>query len=279
MDTITTLHPPTTPSRLPAATARTAFVALLARDLTVLRKGPGDFIARTIVQPLLFVFVLGYVSPKIGQGLSGSAAATQIATTLLAGMLTIVTLFQGVFAVGMPLIQEFGYTREIEDRVLSPLPVSIVAVAKVIAGALQGLLATLVVFPLAMFVPSARPDLDVHWAVLLTLAPLAALMCSSLGLFLGTAFDARSVTAVFAILLTPLMFLGCTLYPWSTLDAIPWVQALSLVIPVTYVSEGFRAAVTSAPHLTLLVIYPVLVGFTGLLLWQGLHHFRRRVIA
>jgi hypothetical protein len=56
MDTITTLHPPTTPSRLPAATVRAAFVALLARDLTVLRKRPGDFIARTIVQPLLFVF-------------------------------------------------------------------------------------------------------------------------------------------------------------------------------------------------------------------------------
>jgi hypothetical protein len=156
---------------------------------------------------------IGYVTPKLAQGLSASAGATQVATTLLAGMLAVVILFHGIFAVGMPLIQEFGYTREIEDRALSPLPVGLVAVAKVIAGALQGLLAALVVFPLAVFIPSSRPDLHIHWAVLLTLAPLAALMCSSLGLFIGTVFDPRTVTAMAAIILPPLMFLGCTLYP------------------------------------------------------------------
>ncbi len=278
MTTLTAAHPSTPAPRLPPAQGRVAFAALLARDLTVLRKRPGDFIGRTIIQPLLFVFVLGYVTPKLGQGLSVSAGATQVATTLLAGMLAVVILFQGIFAVGMPLIQEFGYTREIEDRALSPLPVALVAVAKVIAGALQGLLAALVVFPLAFFIPSSRPDIDIHWAVLLTLAPLAALMCSSLGLFIGTVFNPRTVTAMAAIILTPLMFLGCTLYPWRTLGAIPWVQALSLANPLTYVSEGFRAAVTPAAHLSLLVLYPVLAGFTSLLLWQGIRHFQRRIV-
>jgi ABC-2 type transport system permease protein len=52
----------------------------------------------------------------------------------------------------MPLIQEFGYTGEIDDRALWPLLVGLVALAKVIAAALQGLLAALVVFPL-------KPDL------------------------------------------------------------------------------------------------------------------------
>lgn len=275
---MTATHPSAPARRLALSEGPAGFAALLARDLTVLRKNPGDFIGRTIVQPLLFVFVLGYVTPKLGQGLSASAGATQVATTLLAGMLAVVILFQGIFAVGMPLIQEFGYTREIEDRALSPLPVGLVALAKVIAGALQGLLAALVVFPLAVFIPSSRPDLHVHWAVLLTLAPLAALMCSSLGLFIGTVFDPRTVTAMAAIILTPLMFLGCTLYPWRTLSVIPWVQALSLANPLTYVSEGFRAAVTPAPHLSLLVIYPVLAGSAGLLLWQGIRHFQRRII-
>jgi ABC-type Na+ transport system ATPase subunit NatA len=195
------------------------------------------------------------------------------------GQTILLITFQGIFAVGMPLIQEFGYTREIEDRALSPLPVALVAFAKVIAGTMQGLLAALVVFPLAFFVPSSRPDIDIHWAVLLTLAPLAALMCSSLGLFIGTVFDPRTVTAMAAIILTPLMFLGCTLYPWRTLGTIPWVQALSLANPLTYASEGFRAAVTPAAHLSLLVIYPVLAGFTGLLLWQGIRHFQRRIVS
>jgi ABC-2 type transport system permease protein len=87
------------------------------------------------------------------------------------------------------------------------------------------------------------------------------------------------VTAVFAILLTPLMYLGCTLYPWTALGPVRWVQVLSLLNPLTYVSEGFRAALTPTHHLSLLVVYPVLVAFSGLLLWQGMRHFRRRVVA
>jgi ABC-2 type transport system permease protein len=255
-----------------------AIGALLARDLTVLRKQPGNFLARTIVQPTMLLFVLGYVAPTIGPG-GGAAAQTTAATTLLAGMVAMVILFQGLFAVAMPLIQDFGFTREIEDRVLAPIPVALVALAKVVAGAVQGLLAAVVVFPLAHFVPAAHPDLQINWPVLLTLAPLAAVMCSCLGLFLGTALDPRSVMAMFAVLLTPLLYLGCTLYPWSALVPVRWVQWLSLANPLTYVSEGFRAALTPADHLGLYVVYPVLVGFTALLLWQGVRHFQARVVS
>jgi ABC-2 type transport system permease protein len=256
-----------------------AMIALLVRDLVVLRRQPGNFIARTVVQPLMLLFVLGYVAPTISIGPGEAARATQAATVLLAGMLAMVVLFQGLFAVAMPLMQEFGYTREIEDRVLSPIPVELVAVAKVLAGALQGLLAAVVVFPLAQFVPAARPQLHLDWPVLLTVAPLAAVMCSALGLYLATALDPRGVTAMFAILLTPLLYLGCTLYPWSALGPIRWVQLVSLVNPLTYVSEGFRAAVTSGDHLSLAVIYPTLILSTVLLLHQGIRHFRRRIIS
>jgi ABC-2 type transport system ATP-binding protein len=96
-------------------------------------------------------------------------------------------------------------------------------------------------------IPAVPPALHVHWAVLLTLTPLAALMCASLGLFLGTAMDPRLTMALFAVLITPMMWLG--------------------------------AAVTSQPHLSLLVVYPVLAAVTGLLLWQATRHFTRRVIS
>jgi ABC-2 type transport system permease protein len=277
MSTDLAARPTTTQPRPRLGPTWRAVGALLARDLTVLRAQPSNFLARTVVQPLMLLFVLGYVAPTIGPG---QDASTQVAaaTTLLAGMVAMVILFQGLFAVAMPLIQDFGFTREIEDRVLAPIPVALVALAKVIAGALQGLLAAVVVFPLAQFVPAARPDLHINWLVLLTLAPLAALMCSALGLFLGTALNPRSVMAMFAILLTPLLYLGCTLYPWSGLAPVRWVQVLSLANPLTYVSEGFRAALTPVDHLSLFVVYPVLTGFTAVLLWQGVRHFTRRVI-
>ena len=96
-----------------------------------------EFIPRTVLQPLLLVFVFTYVFPKIGQGIGGGRRGRQFSTMLVAGVLASVILFQGIQAVALPMVQEFGYTKEIEDRVLAPLPVELVAVEKIVAGALQ----------------------------------------------------------------------------------------------------------------------------------------------
>ena len=57
------------------STPWTAFGALMLRDLTVLRKNFVEFVLRTVMQPLLFVFVFTYVFPQIGQGVGGAQPA------------------------------------------------------------------------------------------------------------------------------------------------------------------------------------------------------------
>ncbi|MCU1358775.1 MAG: ABC-type polysaccharide/polyol phosphate export system, permease component, partial [Ilumatobacteraceae bacterium] len=235
-----------------------------------------------LIQPFLLVFVFTYVFPKIGNGPTG-AAGSVFATTVVAGVLGLSIMFQGIQAVALPLVQEFGYTREIEDRVLAPLPVGMVAFEKVVAGALQGLLAALLVFPIAAVVPASNIRLHITWWVLLTLAPLSALACSSLGLFFGTKFDPRTVPLLFGIIVLPLTFLGCTYYSWTTLDPIKigsfsWLKILVLINPLVYVSEGFRAAVTTNPHMSLAAVYPALIAFSALFLWQGIKGFKKRVL-
>ena len=121
------------------STAWIAFGALMLRDLTVLRKNFVEFVLRTVMQPLLFVFVFTYVFPQIGQGVGGAQGQAEFASILVAGVIAIACIFQGIQAVALPLVQEFGYTREIEDRVMAPLPVWAVAVGKLLAGAVQGL--------------------------------------------------------------------------------------------------------------------------------------------
>ena len=65
---------------------RVAFRALLLRDLVVLRKNIKEFLPRTLLQPLLLVFVFAYVFPKIGQSVGGSGAgASEFSTALVAG--------------------------------------------------------------------------------------------------------------------------------------------------------------------------------------------------
>ena len=257
----------------------TAFKALLLRDFFVLFKNLKEFIPRTILQPLLLVFVFAYVFPKIGQGVGGAGGESAFSTMLVAGVLASVILFQGIQSVALPMVQEFGFTKEIEDRVLAPLPVELVAVEKIIAGAVQCFISALIVFPIAKFVPATPVDIQFNWPVLLTIAPLACVMSASLGLMFGTLFDPRSVPLLFGIILIPLTFLGCIYFPWQSLQPIRWLQILVLVNPLVYMSEAFRASLTAVPHMSLLAIYPVLTGFTAIFGWVGLHFFKRRVLA
>ena len=89
---------------------------------------------------------------------------------------------------------------------------------------------------------------------------------------------------LFGIIILPLTFLGGTYYSWTTLAPVTvggfhWLQILVLVNPLIYINEGMRGALTTAPHMSLWVVYPVLLAFSALFLWTGTRNFRRRVIS
>ena len=135
---------------------------------------------------------------------------------------------------------------------------------------MQGMLAACIVFPIAAVVHarSIHINLSVHWAVLLTLVPLACVACSALGLTFGTIFDPRNMPLMFGIIILPLTFLGGTYYAWTTLSPVTvwgvhWLQILVLVNPLVYINEGSRAALTTSGHMSLWAVYPALIAFTG----------------
>ncbi|HMD52188.1 MAG TPA: ABC transporter permease [Solirubrobacteraceae bacterium] len=277
------------PARSTFSASRSALHALILRDLVVLWKHRREFVIRVLVQPFLLVFVFLYVFPTIGQGVGGGAgrvSESAFATVLVAGVVGISIMFQGIQAVAMVMAQEFGYTREIEDRVQAPCPIWLVAVAKVLSGAVQGLIAALIVFPIAAVVHAKHVEahLSIHWPVVLTLIPLACLTMSSLGLVLGTGFEARNLGLMFGFVVLPLTFLGGTYYQWTKLapvqvDGFHWLQTLVLVNPLIYVTEGMRAGLTHASHMHLYVIYPVLISFCVGFLWIGLRQFKGKVLS
>jgi ABC-2 type transport system permease protein len=273
-------HKPLAELQSPRVAYRKAFLALLGRDAHVLFKSLPLFIVRTIMQPLLLMFVFTYVFPKIGQGVGGSGAgATQFTTVLVAGVIGLAIVFQGIQAVALPLVQEFGYSKEIEDRVLAPLPTKLVGIQKIVTGTLQGLVAAALVFPIAAIVPATKVDLHIHWLLLLTLAPLAGWVSAALGLVLGTKVQPQTVSYLFALVVLPLTFLGAIYYPWTALSPIPWLKWAVLVNPLVYMTEGFRAAlVTSVPHMSLLAIYGALLAFAVVLTWVGITGFEKRVV-
>jgi ABC-2 type transport system permease protein len=139
------------------------FRALLLRDLTVVDKGLGDFLANAIIQPLMLAFVFTYVFPSIGQAAGGTEGAAKFSTLLVGGMVAQSVAFQGLFRVALPMGRELDITNELEDRVMAPSSITTIALERIVAGALQGLFAGLVVFPVAAFVPATPVYLSVNW--------------------------------------------------------------------------------------------------------------------
>jgi ABC-2 type transport system permease protein len=283
------------PASAPTVTGpRQAFVALLLRDVRVLRKNVVQFLIRTIMQPLMFTFVFAYVFPKIGQGFGGgggeigggaagaAARGPNFATILVPGLIAVAIIFQGIQAVALPLVQEFSYTKEIEDRVLAPMSVGLVGFGKVVAGAIQAMLAALVVFPIVMFVHAKGEAPSVHIAnplLFLLVLVLASFLGASFGLLIGTSFAPQQVPLIFSIIVLPLTLLGCIYYPWARLTPIAWLKWGVLVNPLVYMSEGMRAALTpSQQHMNIPVVLLAMVGATGVLLAQSLRKFRQRVV-
>ena len=265
-----------------------AFGGLLLRDLYVLRREVFPFVLRVAMQPLLFAFVFTYVMPHMSGNTAGmspvgisGAGGGGFGTVMLPGLMAVGIMFSGIAAVALPLATEFSITREIDDRVMSPLPIWAVAAEKVCFSALQSLLAAAVVFPLAYYIPTIPVIAHVtSWWLLAAVLLLASLVSGALGLVIGTAVQPKQIGLIFGIVVTPIVFLGCVYYPWTALSTLRWLQIGILINPIVYFSEGLRSALTPGiGHMHNGSILGALVFFFVLLMWLGIRGFRRRVVS
>jgi ABC-2 type transport system permease protein len=262
-----------------------AFQGLLLRDLHVLRREIFPLTIRICMNPLLFLFVFTYIMPHMSAGVNPTAALANssnggFGTVILPGLMAVAIMFSGIAAVALPLSQEFGITREIDDRVMCPLPVAAVAIEKIVFSAMQSMIAAAVVFPLAYYVPATPVYAHVNsWPFLIAVLALASLTAGALGLVIGTSVKPQQIGLIFGTVVMPITFLGCVYYPWAMLNRMPWLQHGVLINPIVYMSEGLRAALTPAlPHMDPLRVLLMLMFFLVLLTTLGIKGFLRRVI-
>jgi len=248
------------------------FLALLRRDVTVARRELPFFLIRTTMQPLLFVLIFGFVLPKMG------LIPHNYTSTVLPGVLALSLALAAIQAVALPMVQDFGFTKEIEDRLLAPAPIQLVAIEKVVAGILQGIAATIFVLPVARLIMGPIPGLSfANIGLLFIITLLAGAAFSAMGLVLGTAIPPQQIGLMFGVIVGPMIMFGCTYYPWALLDRVPAMKWLVLINPVVYVSEGMRAALTpSLPHMNAVVVMAVLLAISALFMTVGLRSFLKR---
>jgi ABC-2 type transport system permease protein len=261
------------------AMAATAFLAILRRDLLVTWRELIAFLIQVLIQPLFLLFIFGKVLPGIG------FASSNFGAIFLPGVVGFTVMLTALQGVTLPLVLDLGYAREIDDRLLAPMPVQLVAVEKILFAALRGLAAGVVIFPLAYWILGSayqvRAD-DI--GTLIGVMVLTACAGASLGLTIGTLIQPEQIGLMFSLIITPLIFLGCTYYPWATLGTLKWFQIITLFNPLTYASEGLRYAMVpplSGHTLPTLAIGWVLLGLSATVVIfsiLGVRAFQRRVV-
>lgn len=263
---------------------RRALAAMMARDLLVLRRSAVTVVIGIVAQPLLFAFIFGYLLPRFGGlgggDMGGGMAATSYSTVLLPGLLATVLITQSLTSVAGPLIVEMADPDAVRHRLLAPVPTWLPLAGRAVSGGVQALLAAALMFPVLLWVhPAGQPPV-VRVAdplLLVAVALLAPMFAAALGLCLGTWSSPKRAQVVNSLLLLPLTFLGCVYYPFAALGELPWLQTVSLLDPVTYLSEALRAALTpDVPHLPAAVTLPVLLGCGLLAGYLGALGFARR---
>lgn len=253
--------------------ALTAFYAVLRRDVYATSRELPAFLAQVILQPLFLLFVFGRVLSELGLTRPGYSEL------LFPGIVALTAVLTALQRTAFPLVIDFSFTKEIEDRLLAPLPVGFVALEKLLFAALQGLVAAAMMFPIGALILTGLPWRASGLPLLIAVLVLGSLVGGALGLTIGTLVPPTKINVVFALVLTPLLFTGASQYPWPSLSTLRWFQVVTAANPLTYVSEGMRAALTpSVPHIPgwvcLLVLIAALIGFTVL----GTRGFLRRAV-
>jgi ABC-2 type transport system permease protein len=188
----------------------------------------------SLVQPLLFLFVLGGgLSSIVARG-----AGVDFKTFLFPGVLATSVLFTAVFAgISMVWDREFGFLREM---LVAPVSTGAILLGKCVGGATVATLQSVIVLALAGLVGVPYDPLLLLELVVLLF--LMAFLVTAMGLVLASRVkQVQAAMPLVQLIITPLMFLSGALFPLGGLPG--WLSVLVRLNPMTYAVEPLRSAV------------------------------------
>ncbi|MCW2656612.1 MAG: type transporter [Jatrophihabitans sp.] len=189
----------------------------------------------SLVQPLLFLFVLG---TGLSQFASGTTSGTSFRTFLYPGILAMAVLFTAMFsAASIVWDREFGFLREM---LVAPIRRSSIVLGKCLGGATVATFQGLLVVLLAGLVDVPySPTLIVE---VFALQLLLAYTITAFGVMVAARISQiQSYMALTQMLVMPLFFLSGALFPVQNLPG--WLAVLNRLDPLTYGVEPIRHVV------------------------------------
>jgi ABC-2 type transport system permease protein len=215
-------------------------VAVLRRELTRYVRTRTRIVSG-LIQPVLFLFVLGYGM----SGLVGTTGGFNFREFVYPGVVAMSVVMTAMFsALSIVWDREFGFLREM---LVAPVSRAALVVGKTIGGATVAVAQGTIMLVLS-------PLVGIHLTGLLVVQMLAVemLMAVSVTTF-GVSVASRiqrmeSFQVVMQMLLMPMLFLSGALFPLSGLPG--WLSVITRINPLTYAVAPFRQVVFSAQHMS-----------------------------
>jgi ABC-2 type transport system permease protein len=192
-------------------------------------------ILTALVQPILYVFVLG---TGLSSLTSGSTGGVSLRTFIFPGVLALSVLFTAMFsAVSIVWDREFGFLREM---LVAPVRRGSLIFGKALGGATVATFQGLIVLALA-------PLVDVPYNAVMIIALIGEMLILGFSLTaFGLVIAARvrqmqAMMGLMQMVMLPMMFLSGALYPLADLPG--WLNFLVKINPITYAVHPMRTTV------------------------------------
>src|SRR5581483_4300832 len=198
-------------------------------------------IVTSLVQPLLFLFVLGSGLQRLA---SAGTHGVSLKTFLFPGILCISVMFIAMFqAASIVWDREFGFLREM---MVAPVRRSSIVIGKCLGGATVASFQGVIVLALAGVVHVPYDPVMILGVFALQL--LLAFTITAFGVMIAIRIkQMQSFMAVMQMIITPMFFLAGALFPPSGLPG--WLTVLNRIDPLTYAVDPMRRLVFA--HLTI----------------------------
>jgi ABC-2 type transport system permease protein len=192
-------------------------------------------IVTALVQPLLFLFVLGSGLQQLS---SASTHGVDLKTFIYPGILCIAVMFTAMFsAASLVWDREFGFMREM---MVAPIRRSSIIIGKCLGGATVASLQGVILLCLAWAV-------HVPYSVTLIVGVLAlqlllAFSITAFGLMVAARIkQMQAFMGVMQMVIMPMFFISGALFPVAGLPA--WLAFLNRIDPLTYAVDPMRRLV------------------------------------
>ncbi|MGD0882483.1 MAG: ABC transporter permease [Acidimicrobiales bacterium] len=194
-----------------------------------------------LIQPVLFLFVLGYGM----SGLVGTTGGFNFRQFVYPGVVAMSVVMTAMFsALSIVWDREFGFLREM---LVAPVSRVSLVLGKTVGGATVATVQGTIMLVLA-------PLVGIHLSPMLVVQMMAlellmAVAMTTFGVFVASRIQKmESFQVVMQMLLMPMLFLSGALFPLNGLPG--WLTVITRLNPLTYAVAPFRQVVFAAQNMS-----------------------------